>query len=39
MRLETEKLGIFGVPSFVLDGEIFWGYDRMDLLRERLGKG
>ena len=39
MRLETENLGIFGVPSFVLDGEIFWGYDRMDLLRERLGKG
>ena len=39
MRLETEKLGIFGVPSFVLDGVIFWGYDRMDLLRERLGKG
>ena len=39
MRLETEKLGIFGVPSFVLDGEIFWGYDRMDLLREHLGKG
>ncbi|MDP6830721.1 MAG: DsbA family protein [Alphaproteobacteria bacterium] len=36
MRLETEKLGIFGVPSFVLDGEIFWGYDRMELLRERL---
>ena len=39
MRLETENLGIFGVPSFVLDGEIFWGYDRMDLLRERLGEG
>ena len=39
MRLETEKLGIFGVPSFVLDGEIFWGYDRMDLLRERMGEG
>lgn len=35
-REETEKLGVFGVPSFVLDGEIFWGYDRMDLLRERL---
>jgi len=36
MRLETEKLGVFGVPSFILDGEIFWGYDRMELLRERL---
>ena len=39
MRLETEKLGVFGVPSFVLNGEIFWGYDRMDLLRERLREG
>jgi 2-hydroxychromene-2-carboxylate isomerase len=38
MRLETEKLGVFGVPSFVLDGEIFWGYDRMGLLRERLSE-
>jgi 2-hydroxychromene-2-carboxylate isomerase len=35
-REETEKLGVFGVPSFVLDGEIFWGYDRMDMLTERL---
>jgi 2-hydroxychromene-2-carboxylate isomerase len=29
-------MGVFGVPSFLLDGEMFWGYDRMDLLRERL---
>ncbi len=36
MRLEAEKLGVFGVPSFILDGEIFWGYDRMELLREHL---
>ena len=36
MRLETENLGVFGVPSFVLDGEIFWGYDRMEMLLERL---
>ncbi len=39
LRMETEKLGVFGVPSFVLDGEIFWGYDRMALLRERLREG
>ena len=39
MRLETEALGVFGVPSYVLDGEIFWGYDRIDLLRERLREG
>lgn len=28
--------GIFGVPSFVLDGEIFWGSDRIDALLWRL---
>ncbi|RYF34714.1 MAG: 2-hydroxychromene-2-carboxylate isomerase [Comamonadaceae bacterium] len=24
--------GIFGAPSYVLDGEIFWGQDRLDFL-------
>jgi 2-hydroxychromene-2-carboxylate isomerase len=27
---------IFGVPIFVLRGELFWGHDRMPLLEERL---
>ncbi len=36
LRAEAEASGIFGVPSFVLDGEIFWGGDRVFLLRERL---
>jgi 2-hydroxychromene-2-carboxylate isomerase len=27
---------IFGVPLFVFRGELFWGYDRMPLLEERL---
>lgn len=36
LRTEAEVSGIFGVPSFVLDGEIFWGGDRVFLLRERL---
>lgn len=36
LRREAEASGIFGVPSFVLDGEIFWGGDRVFLLRERL---
>jgi len=26
----------FGVPTFVFDGELFWGGDRIGLLRERL---
>ncbi|HEY9568634.1 MAG TPA: 2-hydroxychromene-2-carboxylate isomerase [Thalassobaculum sp.] len=30
--------GVFGAPSWVLpDGEVFWGQDRLDLLRWRLG--
>lgn len=33
---EAEELGIFGVPSFVIDGEIFWGGDRIWMVRERL---
>jgi 2-hydroxychromene-2-carboxylate isomerase len=28
---------IFGVPSFVVDGEMFWGNDRLILLRRYLG--
>ncbi len=28
--------GVFGAPSYVLDGEIFWGQDRLDLLEKKL---
>lgn len=28
--------GIFGVPTFVVDGEVFWGADRIDALLWRL---
>ena len=38
LAAEAEAAGVFGVPSFVLDGEIFWGGDRLDLLRERLAE-
>lgn len=27
---EARKLGVFGAPSFVVDGEVFWGYDRLE---------
>lgn len=30
------EMGAFGVPSFVLDGEIYWGNDRRALLRAAL---
>ncbi|MBA1147748.1 DsbA family protein [Ectothiorhodospiraceae bacterium WFHF3C12] len=36
IRNEAEELGVFGVPSFLFDGELFWGGDRVLLLRERL---
>ena len=28
--------GIFGAPSYVLDGEMFWGQDRLDFLERKL---
>jgi 2-hydroxychromene-2-carboxylate isomerase len=31
--------GIFGVPTFALDGELFWGGDRVEALLWRLGGG
>jgi 2-hydroxychromene-2-carboxylate isomerase len=27
---------IFGVPIFIVEGEMFWGHDRIPLLREKL---
>lgn len=28
--------GVFGAPSYVIDGEIFWGQDRLEFLARRL---
>ena len=28
--------GVFGAPSYVIDGEIFWGQDRLDFVAQRL---
>lgn len=33
---EAARLEIFGAPTFVLDGERFWGHDRMPYLERRL---
>lgn len=30
--------GVFGAPSFVLDGEVFWGQDRLPFLDKRLAE-
>jgi 2-hydroxychromene-2-carboxylate isomerase len=28
--------GVFGAPSFIVDGELYWGKDRMDFIEDRL---
>jgi 2-hydroxychromene-2-carboxylate isomerase len=30
--------GVFGAPSYVIDGEIFWGQDRLDFVARRLAR-
>jgi 2-hydroxychromene-2-carboxylate isomerase len=30
------EAGVFGAPSYVVEGEIFWGQDRLDLLEKKL---
>ena len=35
---EAIDLEVFGAPTFVAKGELFWGQDRMDFLAEALGK-
>jgi 2-hydroxychromene-2-carboxylate isomerase len=29
-------VGVFGAPSYVIDGEIFWGQDRLDFVERKL---
>ena len=36
--LAAIEAGVFGVPSYVVDGEIFWGQDRLDFLQRRLAR-
>lgn len=33
---EAVDAGVFGAPSYVIDGEIFWGQDRLDFVERRL---
>jgi 2-hydroxychromene-2-carboxylate isomerase len=30
------EAGVFGAPSYVLDGELFWGQDRLDFVAQKL---
>ncbi len=36
IRAEAEAIGVFGVPSYVVRGELFWGNERIERVRERL---
>jgi carboxymethylenebutenolidase len=41
-RADTEAAlarGVFGAPSYVIEGEIFWGQDRLDFVERRLARG
>ena len=38
IRRRAEAEGVFGVPSFVLDGELFWGTDTLPQIRQRLSE-
>jgi 2-hydroxychromene-2-carboxylate isomerase len=36
--LRAIEAGVFGAPSYVIDGEIFWGQDRLDFVQRRLAR-
>lgn len=39
LKLHTEEAiaaGVFGVPSFAVDGKLFWGYDALPMLADYL---
>jgi 2-hydroxychromene-2-carboxylate isomerase len=42
-RYETDTqaasdAGVFGAPSYVVDGEMFWGQDRLDFVERALAR-
>ena len=38
-RQDALAADVFGSPVYVLDGEVFWGQDRIDLLADALKSG
>jgi 2-hydroxychromene-2-carboxylate isomerase len=38
-RQDALAADVFGSPAYVLDGEVFWGQDRIDLLADALKSG
>ncbi|MED5579979.1 MAG: DsbA family protein, partial [Nitrospinota bacterium] len=37
-RAQGKSIGIFGIPSFVIRGKIFWGVDVIEELKEEIEK-
>jgi 2-hydroxychromene-2-carboxylate isomerase len=35
---EAIRIGVFGAPTYVFDGELFWGQDRLQMLEWRLSQ-
>ena len=35
---DAEEAGVFGTPTFVIDGELFWGSEHLPDIREMLGQ-
>src|SRR6201994_1160912 len=38
-RQDALAADVFGSPAYVLDGEVFWGQDRIELLADALNSG
>ena len=36
LHLQAVQAGIFGAPTYVVDGEMFWGQDRLDFVERKL---
>lgn len=36
IRANAEELGVFGVPTYILDKELYWGREHLPLIRSRL---
>ena len=34
---DANDRGVFGVPSFIIDGQLYWGAENLPLVREHLG--
>ena len=39
LTAEARDLGVFGAPTYVIDGELFWGQDRLDFVQRKLAAG